>query len=146
MEISNLIFWSLNQLKTGLWEYMRLLLGNTEVQNQWKYTLLAESSPFRCLYFRSISMAVLGNRYDSHEKTRKYKLQDKKPQLQSWTNFFGTLYFSPMHILRTSDASPLPPIQCWAQTGPLSALHAIFPLFPPDNNEWGGCRRTQNMC
>ena len=26
-------------------------------------------------------MAVLGNRYDSHKKTRKYKLQDKKPQL-----------------------------------------------------------------
>ena len=75
---SNLIVWSLKQLKIGLWEDMRLLLGNTGVQNQWKYTLLAESSPFRCLYFRSISMAVLGNRYDSHEKNRKYKLQDKK--------------------------------------------------------------------
>ena len=28
---------------------------------------------FSTLYFRSISMAVLGNRYDSHEKTRKEK-------------------------------------------------------------------------
>ena len=59
---------------------MRLLFGNTEVQNQRKYTLPAGSSPFRCLYFRSISMAVLGKRYDSHEKIRKYKLQDKKCQ------------------------------------------------------------------
>ena len=49
---------------------MRLLFGNT-----------AEFSSFRCLYFRSISMAVLGNIYDGHEKTRKYKQQDKKPQL-----------------------------------------------------------------
>ena len=24
------------------------------------------------------------------------------------------IYFSPIHILRTSDASPLPPTQCWA--------------------------------
>ena len=64
---SKLIIWSLNQLKIGLWEDVRLLFGSTEVQNQWKYTLLAESSPFRRLYFRSISMAVLGNRYDSHE-------------------------------------------------------------------------------
>ena len=38
MEI-NFIVCSLNQLKIGLWEDMRLLLGNTEVQNQWKYTL-----------------------------------------------------------------------------------------------------------
>ena len=60
---------------------MRLLFGNTEVRNQWKYTLPAESSPFRRLYFRSISMAVLGNRYDSNEKTRKYRRQNKKPQL-----------------------------------------------------------------
>ena len=77
---SKLIVCSLNQLKIGLWEDMRLLFGNTEVQNHWKYTLPAESSPFRYLYFHSISMAVLGNRH-SHEKTRKYKLQDKKPQL-----------------------------------------------------------------
>ena len=75
---SNLIVCSLNQLKIGLWEDMRLLFGNTEVQNQWKYTLPAESSPFRHLYFHSIPMAVLGNRYNRHEKTRKYKLQDKK--------------------------------------------------------------------
>ena len=75
----NLIVWSLNQFKIGLWEDMRLLFGNTEVQNQWKYTLPAEFSYFRHLSFRSISMAVLGNRYDSHEKTRKYKRQNKKP-------------------------------------------------------------------
>ena len=55
---SKLIVWSLNQLKIGLWEDMRLLFGNTEVQNQWKYTLQAESSPFHYLYFHSISMAV----------------------------------------------------------------------------------------
>ena len=55
---SKLIVWSLNQLKIGLWEDMRLLFGNTEVQNQWKYTLQAESTPFRRLYFHSISMAV----------------------------------------------------------------------------------------
>ena len=55
---SKLIVWSLNQLKIGLWEDMRLLFGNTEVQNQWKYTLQAESSPFRRLYFHSISLAV----------------------------------------------------------------------------------------
>ena len=67
---SNLIVWSLNQSKIGRWEAMRLLFGNTEVYNQWKYTLPAESSPFRRLYFRSISMAVLGNRYDSHEAKR----------------------------------------------------------------------------
>ena len=73
--------WSLNQLKIGLWEDVRLLFGNTEVQNQWKYTQPAESSPFRHLYFRSISIAVLGNRHDSHEKTRKYKQQHKKPQV-----------------------------------------------------------------
>ena len=78
---SNLITWSLNQSKIGLWEDMALVFGKTEVQNQWKYTLSAESSPFHCLYFRTIFMAVLGNRYDSHEKTRIYKLQDKKPQL-----------------------------------------------------------------
>ena len=77
---SKLIVWSLNQLKIGLWEDMRLLFGNTEVQNHWKYTLQAESSPFCRLYFHSISMAVSGNRYDSHEKTWKYKRQDKKPQ------------------------------------------------------------------
>ena len=61
---SNLIVWSLNQLKIGLWEDMRLFLPlwNTEVQNQLKYTLQAEFSPFRCLYFRNISVAVLGNR------------------------------------------------------------------------------------
>ena len=59
---SNLIVWSLNQLKIGLWEDMRLLVGNTEMQNQWNYTLPAEFSSFRRLYFRSISMAVLGNR------------------------------------------------------------------------------------
>ena len=53
-----LIVWSLNQLKIGLWEDMRLLFGNTEVQNQWKYTLQVQSSPFRRLYFHSISMAV----------------------------------------------------------------------------------------
>ena len=41
---SKLIVWSLNQLKIGLWEDTRLLFGNTEVQNQWKYTLQAESS------------------------------------------------------------------------------------------------------
>ena len=55
---SKLIVWSLKQLKIGLWEDMSLLFGNTEVQNQWKYTLQAESSPFRHLYFHSISMAV----------------------------------------------------------------------------------------
>ena len=60
---SNLIVWSLNQLKIGLPEGMRLLFGSTEVQNQWKYTLPAESSPFRSLYFRSISMAVLSQGY-----------------------------------------------------------------------------------
>ena len=72
---SNLIVWSLNQLNIGLWEDMRLLFGNTEVQNQWKSTLPAEFSSFRRLYFRSISnsMAVLGNKYGSHEKTRKEK-------------------------------------------------------------------------
>ena len=64
---SNLIVWSLNQLKIGIWEDRRLLFGNTEVQNQWKYTLPAEFSSFRHLYFASISMAVLRNRYDSHE-------------------------------------------------------------------------------
>ena len=48
---SKLIVWSLNQLKIGLWEDMRVLFRNTEVQNQWKYTLQAESSPFRRLYF-----------------------------------------------------------------------------------------------
>ena len=78
---SNLIVWPLNQLKIGLWEDMKLLFGNTEVRNQWKYTLPAESSPLHRLYFRSISMAVLGNRYDNHEKTRKCKQRDKKPQL-----------------------------------------------------------------
>ena len=55
---SKLIVWSLNQLKISLWEDMRLLFGNTEVQNQWKYTLQTESSPFHHLYFHSISMAV----------------------------------------------------------------------------------------
>ena len=54
--------WSLNQLKIDLWEDVRLLVGNTEVQNQWKYNLPAEFSSFHHLYFRSISMAVLGNR------------------------------------------------------------------------------------
>ena len=44
---SSLIVWSLNQLKIGLWEDMRLPVGNTEVQNQWKYTLAAEFSSFR---------------------------------------------------------------------------------------------------
>jgi len=44
---SNLIVWYLNQLKIGLWEDMRLPVGNTEVQNQWKYTLPAEFSSFR---------------------------------------------------------------------------------------------------
>ena len=48
---------------------MGLLFGNTEVQNQWKYTLQAEFSSFHRLYFRSISMAVLGNIYDNHENT-----------------------------------------------------------------------------
>ena len=52
---SKLIVWSLNQLKIGLWEDMRVLFGNTEVQNQWKYTLQVA---FRHLYFHSISMAV----------------------------------------------------------------------------------------
>ena len=42
---------------------MRLLFANTEVQNQWKYTLPAESWPFRNLYFRRISMAVLSQWY-----------------------------------------------------------------------------------
>ena len=80
---SNLIVWSLYQLKIGIWEEMRLLFGNTEVQNQWKYqyTLPAEFSSFHRLYFRSISMAVSGNVYNSLEKTRKYKWQDEKPQL-----------------------------------------------------------------
>ena len=55
---SKFIVWSLNQLKIGLWEDKRLLCGNTEVQNQWKYTLQAESSLFRHLYLYSISMAV----------------------------------------------------------------------------------------
>lgn len=86
-------------------------------------------------------------------------------QMQSWTNFFGTIvfisvqctffnkflwapcvYLSPMYILRTSDASP--PIQCWAWPGPRSVLHTIFPSFPPSNIEWGGrggCKRTLNM-
>ena len=41
---SNLIVWSLNQLKIGLWEDMRLPVGNTEVQNQWKYTPPAKFS------------------------------------------------------------------------------------------------------
>ena len=59
---SNLIVLSLKQLKIGLWEDMRLPVGNTQVQNQWKYTLPSESSSFRRLYFRSISMAVLSNR------------------------------------------------------------------------------------
>ena len=83
---SNLIVWSLNQLKIVLWEDMRLLFRNPEVQNQWMYTLPAEFSSFCRLYFRSISMAVLGNRYDSHQKTgtRENKRQDKKPQLASW--------------------------------------------------------------
>ena len=44
---SNLIVWSLNKLKIGLWKDMRLPLGNTEVQKQWKYTLPAEFSSFR---------------------------------------------------------------------------------------------------
>ena len=44
---SNLIVWSLNKLKIGLWEDVRLPVGNTEVQNQWKYTLPAEFSSFR---------------------------------------------------------------------------------------------------
>ena len=70
---SNLIVWSLNQLKIGLWEDMRLLFGNTQVQNQWKYTLLEEFSSIRWLYFRSISTAVFSNRYNSYEKTREYK-------------------------------------------------------------------------
>jgi len=39
---SNLIVWSVSKLKIGLWEDMRLLVGNTEVQNQGKYTLPAE--------------------------------------------------------------------------------------------------------
>ena len=47
---SNLIVWSLNQLKMGIWEDMRLLFGNTEVQNQWKYTLQVEFSSLRRLY------------------------------------------------------------------------------------------------
>ena len=55
---SKLIVWSLNQLKIGLWEDMRLLFRNTEMQNQWNYTLQAVSSPFRRLHFHSISMAV----------------------------------------------------------------------------------------
>ena len=55
----NLIVWSLNQLTIGIWKDRRLLFGNTEVQNQWKYTLSAEFSSFRRLYFRSISMAVM---------------------------------------------------------------------------------------
>ena len=42
---SKLIVWSLNQLKIGLWEDMRLLFGNTEVQNQWKYTVPCKQSP-----------------------------------------------------------------------------------------------------
>ena len=62
MEI-NSIAWSLNQLKIGLSEDMRLLFGSTEVQKQWKYTLPAESSPFCSLYFRSISIAVLSQWY-----------------------------------------------------------------------------------
>ena len=41
---SNLIVWSLNQLKIGLWEDVRLPVGNTEVQNQWKYTPPAKLS------------------------------------------------------------------------------------------------------
>ena len=52
---SKSIVWCLNQLKIGLWEDKRLLFGNTEVQNQGKYTLQAESSLFRRLYFHSIS-------------------------------------------------------------------------------------------
>ena len=40
---SNLIVSSLNQLTIGIWEDMRLLFGDTEVQNQWKYTLPAEA-------------------------------------------------------------------------------------------------------
>ena len=64
---SNLIVWSLNQLKIGIWEDMRLLFGNTEVQNQWKYTLPVEFSSFRRLCFRSISIAVFGNRYYGRE-------------------------------------------------------------------------------
>ena len=44
---SNLIVWYLNKLKIGLWEDMRLPVGNTEVQNQWNYTLPAEFSSFR---------------------------------------------------------------------------------------------------
>ena len=30
---SNLIVWSLNQLKIGLWEDVRLLFGNTSTKN-----------------------------------------------------------------------------------------------------------------
>ena len=64
----NLIVWSLDQLlKIGIWEDTRLLSGNKELQNQWKYTLPVEFSSFRHLHFHSTSMAVLGNRYDSHE-------------------------------------------------------------------------------
>ena len=44
---SNLIVWYLKKLKIGLWEDMRLPVGNTEVQNQWNYTLPAEFSSFR---------------------------------------------------------------------------------------------------
>ena len=81
---SKFIVWFLNQLKIGHWEDVTFLFGHNEVQKQWKYTLPAESSPFRHLYFRSISMAVIGKRNDSHEKTRKWKRQDKKPQLAPW--------------------------------------------------------------
>ena len=50
---SNLLFGLLtNQKIIGLWEDMRLLVGNTKVQNKWKYTS-------RVLIFCSIFIAVL---------------------------------------------------------------------------------------
>ena len=73
---SNLIVWSLNQLKIGLWEDMGLLFGKHRSPTPVKVYPDSRVLTFSFLYFSSISMAVLGNRYHSHEKTRKYKQQD----------------------------------------------------------------------
>ena len=66
---SNLIVWSLNQLKK------RPLRGHQATV--WKHGSAKPRKVYlaSCLYFRSISMAVLGSRYDSHAKTN-YKIRN----------------------------------------------------------------------
>lgn len=56
------------------------------------------------------------------------------------------IYFSPMHILRTSDASPLPPLNVGHKLVHFQPCTLFSVYFPQATLNGGGgvCKRTQN--